>query len=168
MTDIPYEIERKLLIEYPDVKLLSELCGVEIREIVQTYLLCSTGSLRVRKTVTNGNTVYHKNEKRRISDMTHEEYESEINFAQYTELLKLCDSSRRPIEKTRYAFPYMGHIIEIDVYPFWNDRAILEVELSDESEKFDIPPFVKVIKDVTGDGHYSNKALALEIVNEKI
>ena len=56
----------------------------------------------------------------------------------------------------------------MDVYPFWSDRAVLEVELESEDEAFDIPPFISVIKEVTGDKRYSNKALAKEIVTEEL
>jgi len=64
------------------------------------------------------------------------------------------------IEKTRYAFPYKDHIVEIDVFPFMKSTAFLEVELSGEDEQFELPEFVNVIKDVTHDPRYTNAALA--------
>ena len=166
--NIPLETERKFLIEYPDTGLLAMQSGCRVKEIVQTYLLCDTGSLRVRKTVESGKTECRLNEKRRISELTHEEYEKVISEEVYTELLRCADSKRAPISKTRYAFPCGAHIIEVDVYPFWNDRAILEIELKCEDEEYKIPDFIKVIKEVSGDKRYSNKALAKNVVNEII
>ena len=49
---------------------------------------------------------------------------------------------------------------EIDVYPFWNDKAIAEIELSDENASVEFPPKIKVIKEVTEDEAYKNASLA--------
>ncbi len=166
--NIPLETERKFLIRYPDTAILSAQVGCRVLKIVQTYLLCDTGSLRVRKTVENGKTEYRLNEKRRVSELTHEEYEKVISEEAYTELLRCADSSRKPVSKTRYAFPFGTHIIELDVYPFWKDRAILEIELKCENEEYEIPDFITVIKEVSGDKRYSNKALAKELIMEKL
>jgi CYTH domain-containing protein len=43
-----------------------------------------------------------------------------------------ADPSCRPIRKTRYCLTYKNQYFEIDVYPFWNDKAIIEIEQSDE------------------------------------
>ncbi len=166
--NIPLEIERKFLIEYPDTELLASQAGCSVKKMAQTYLLCDTGSLRVRETVEKGKVEYRLNEKRRISELTHEEYEKVISEETYTELLRCADSKRMPVSKTRYAFPYGVHVMEIDVYPFWNDRAILEIELKGENEEYKIPDFIRVIKEVSGDKRYSNKALAREIITENI
>ena len=63
---------------------------------------------------------------------------------------------------------YSGQLFELDIYPFWNDRATLEIELSDENENFELPPFIEVIKEVTDDDRYKNRSLSYEIVNEEI
>ena len=167
MQNIPYEIERKFLIKYPDTAILKKLPGAVVKEIVQTYLLCDTGSLRVRKTTCDGKTVYHKNEKRRVSDMTHEEYESKISEEEYSALLRLSDPERLPVEKTRFAVSYLGHTAEIDVYPFWKDKAILEIELENENETFEIPPFVEMIREVTGEKEFSNREIARQLKVQK-
>ncbi len=162
------EIERKFLIKFPDTVLLEGLCGCERIDMSQTYLLCDDGSMRVRKSVSDGRTVYYRNIKKRISDMSHFEDEKVISEETYNELLFCRDGARNTIEKTRYAIPFCGHIIEIDVYPFWTDRAVLEVELGSEEEEFELPEYVCVIKEVTGDKRYSNKALAKEVVTEML
>ena len=168
MNNIPLETERKFLIKYPDTALLASVDGAIVKDITQTYLLCDTGSLRVRKTVCRGVTVYHRNEKRRVTDITSEEYEREISEEAYTELLRCADMSRKPVEKTRYAIPFEGHIIEVDVYPFWNDRAIMEIELACEDEAYSIPDYIEIIKEVTSDKRYSNRALSKKIITEEL
>lgn len=160
------ECERKFLIKYPDVDALRKKQGCRVLEISQTYLLCADGSMRVRKTVSDGSAEYFRNIKKRITDMSGYEDEKLISEETYSELLLCADSERKTIEKTRYAFPYLDHIIEVDVYPFWNDRAVFEVELGSEDEEFGIPSDLEIIKEVTSDKRYSNRALAKEIVTE--
>jgi CYTH domain-containing protein len=49
---------------------------------------------------------------------------------------------------------------EIDVYPFWNDRAIMEIELSNADDNIVFPEYIDIIKEVTSDPSYKNAALA--------
>ena len=54
----------------------------------------------------------------------------------------------------------MNQYFEIVVYPFWNDKAIIEIEQSNESSEIIFPDFVKVIREVTDDEAYKNLTLA--------
>ena len=74
-----------------------------------------------------------------------------------------ADTSLRQIRKTRYCLSYGSQYFEIDIYPFWSDKAVVEVELSNENEKVIMPEFIKVIKEVTDDRSYSNYELAKTI-----
>ena len=159
------EIERKFLIAYPDTDHLDSLENCSKAEITQTYL---KDRARIRKWCKNKKTSYIKTVKEKISDLTHIETETEITKAEYDSLFKNADPDRNTIVKTRYRYPYMGKVIEIDVFPFWNDRAFLEVELENEDELFSLPPFINVIKEVTEDKRYRNSALAKEIPYDEI
>lgn len=55
---------------------------------------------------------------------------------------------------------YQNKYLEIDIYPFWKDKAILEIELSDEKEQFKLPPQINIIKEVTDDIYYKNSSIA--------
>ena len=66
-----------------------------------------------------------------------------------------------PLYKVRWSFPYGGHTIEIDCYPFWENEAILEVELSSPEETFTLPPEIEVLAEVTDDPTLKTRALAL-------
>lgn len=162
---INYEIERKFLIKMPNIKLMKENNECKVVDIKQTYLKDKT---RIRSCETNGNTVYIKTIKHKVSDITRIENENEITKEEYLELLLLADNERQTITKTRYKYPYMGKVFEIDIFPFWSDRAFLEIELKSEDEDFTIPTFIEVIKEVTHLKEYRNFALAKEIPNEKI
>lgn len=71
-----------------------------------------------------------------------------------------ADTSRRQIRKTRYCLTYDNQYFEIDIYPFWSDKAIAEIELRSEDTPIRFPKQLKVIKEVTEDVAYKNAALA--------
>lgn len=75
-------------------------------------------------------------------------------------VLMQADTTRRQIRKTRYCLAYKNQYFEIDVYPFWTDRAIAEIELSDENAAILFPKKIKVIREVTDDDSYKNASLA--------
>lgn len=162
-----YEIERKFLIEYPDVNELEAYPNSTKSEIAQTYLLTDDGfTSRIRKRTTNGATKYIFTEKKRVNDVKCIENEREITKEEYNDLLRLADPERRTVEKTRYCLPYGERVVEIDIYPFWTDRAIAEVEMEDEGERVLLPGFIKVIREVTAEKAYKNVALAKEIPSD--
>ena len=160
----PLEIERKFLIEYPDPVWLAQQPGSRRVEIVQTYLLSDGSSTRrVRSWTEAGRTVYIRTCKRRLSDRTRVEVEDELTEADYLALLSQADPARHPLEKARWCIPFDSHVLEIDLYPFWNDQAVLEVELKSEDEAFLLPPEIRVIREVTEDPRYLNSSLAREL-----
>ena len=162
-----YEIERKLLIAYPDAAMLKGLSGCRVKRIEQTYLKAPEGEARrVRRVESEGSVQYIYTVKRRVSDLRAVEEERPLSEAEYTARLAEADTTRRPICKTRYCIPCGKHLAEIDLYDFWQDRATLELELSAEDEAFTLPPFVRVLRDVTADKRYKNVSLAKELPTE--
>jgi len=161
------EIERKFLIAYPDIRYLDENAGHS--HIVQTYLNSETGSSsRVRKRVYPDKTVYTYTEKKHITAVRRMEYEREIDEREYTELLKKADTSRNPVEKERYCLDYENQMFEIDVYPFFTDRAIMELEIEEETQIIVFPPEIKVIREVTEDKRYTNASFARKVPYDEI
>ena len=71
-----------------------------------------------------------------------------------------ADTSKRPVRKNRYCLMDGNQYFEIDVYPFWKDKAIMEIELSDPNEEIRFPKIIKVLKEVTDDIQYKNSSLA--------
>ena len=157
----PLEIERRYLIEYPDLEELRKMPGYRVRHISQTYLHSKGDFIggRIRRVVEGGVTTYTYKE--RISDMTRREYEREISADEYCELLEHKKRHTIIIEKDRHIFEYAGLTYELDVYDFWDDKACLECEVDSEGVEIPIPPCVKLIKEVTGDRRYNNSRLAV-------
>ena len=157
----PMEIERKFLIEYPDIKWLESLPNCRKVDIIQTYLVSGNGDeLRVRQRGENGSYICFKTRKRLIDGMKRIELEERLSQEEYLRLLMEADPTKRPIRKTRYCLTWDNQYFEIDVYPFWKDRAVAEIELSDENTPIRFPKELKVIREVTDDPAYKNAALA--------
>ncbi len=153
------ELEKKFLIAYPDLKALSKYKPFKA-EISQTYLLCQNGSHRVRRRTTNGIPAYFETLKIRITGSKSVEHESMISKEKYETLLKSADPDKNTIVKDRYCFLYDGQYFELDVFPFWQDKAFVELELTGEDDPFQLPPEIMVIKDVSDDPRYKNNYLA--------
>ena len=157
----PLEIERKFLIRYPDLRWLESLPNCRKVDIIQTYLLCREGDeLRVRQRGENGSFIYYKTVKRTVSDTARVELEERLSQEEYLRLLMDADPEKRPIRKTRYCLTWDSQYFEIDVYPFWDNQAIVEIELSDENNEIRFPPELKVIREVTAEPEFKNAALA--------
>ena len=58
---------------------------------------------------------------------------------------------------------YKNQYIEIDTYPFSSTKAIMEIELNNENEEIVVPPYIKVIKEVTSDENFKNYNLAKKL-----
>ena len=167
--NIPIEIERKFLIRIPSFSDMEKQTNFRIRQITQTYLKTDgKKNARVRKVIENNATTYVKTIKERISTLSCYEDESVISFDEYASLLLNADKEKKSINKTRYSFEYCDHILEIDIYDFWNDRATLEIELESETEEFSIPDFIEVIKEISTDGRYKNTNLAKNVPFDEI
>ena len=161
-----FEIERKFLIAMPEQGLLT---GAERSDIVQTYLLGAEGTTeRVRARTFGDHTEYTHTTKKRISAMRRVELEDTIGRDAYEALLTRADPDRRPIEKSRFCLPFEGKTFEIDLFPFWEDRAYCEVELRSPEDRVELPAWLSVIREVTDDPRYTNSALAREIPADPI
>ena len=86
------------------------------------------------------------------------EYEYEIPIVDANSILdNLCENYI--VEKKRYKLKYTDHFWEIDEFMGYNEGLILaEIELSDENESFERPPWID--KEVTQDPKYYNSSLS--------
>ena len=157
----PYEIERKFLIDYPDTAWLESLPNCRRVEIIQTYLKAEDGcETRVRQRGEDGHYIYYLTTKKPVSDVKRIEIERRLSKDEYLRLLMDADPERRPIRKTRYCLTHENQYFEIDVYPFWRDQAVVEIELRDENLPVNFPQQLKIRREVTGEEAFKNAALA--------
>lgn len=157
----PLEIERKYLIRRPDISWLENEPKCQRVEIIQTYLKAEDGAeRRVRQRGMDGDYIYTETVKRSVTGLKRVEVERRLTKDEYLQLLMEADSDTRPIRKTRYCLTHENQYFEIDIYPFWQDQAILEIELSGEDDPVQIPEVFEVIREVTDDPAFKNAALA--------
>lgn len=163
-----YEIERKFLIRFPSDAFLDS-CSI-CYDIEQVYLKDDESgfSSRIRKREHDGLPEFFHTRKMRISDIRRVELENTISEKEYLRLMNDRDPERQIIYKKRYCCESSGKTFEIDVFPFWTDRAVMEIELSDEDEQFTIPNELQIIKEITDDRRYTNSSMAREIPQDTI
>lgn len=159
----PVELEHKYLIDRPDETLL-EKYGAQKNLIVQTYLKPEPDTVerRVRQRTMGNGTIFTYTEKEFREDGNGRlERERTITQDEYCKLLLSQDVNCPTVIKTRYCFMYEGRYMELDTFPSDPYLALLEVEVADENEKIVLPSEFKVIREVTDDSRYYNKAIAM-------
>ena len=162
------EIERKFIIRRPEDSRLIGQAGCHRKEIIQTYLTAEPGwERRVRRSAEGESIRYTETCKSAEAGLCRTELEREITREEYERLLAEKEPEHVPLQKVRYAFPYEGHTIEIDCYPFWPEKAVLEVELFSPKEAFSLPPEITVLREATDDPELKNHALAMAAAHEK-
>jgi len=154
----PIVEERKYIVELtgplPEDGILSE--------ITQTYLQAEPGTeVRLRKRGWDQKQVYVHTTKKKISDSEELVTERQINNSLYEMMLNLADPTRHTIQKQRNSFIWKGQYFEVDTYQGRLDGlVILETKGIVEGEPVKFPPFLNVIKDITGSEEYYNYNLA--------
>jgi CYTH domain-containing protein len=154
----PIEEERKYLVEVTGA--LPESID---SEITQTYLVADPDcEVRLRRRNWHGEMVNVHKTKKRISATEVLETERQVSNALYESLLQQADPYRSTIRKTRRSFIWRGQYFELDTYhePV-NNLVILETKGIAEQESVNFPPFLRIIKEVTGDKDYYNYNIAL-------
>lgn len=170
----PLEIEYKFLIDFPDISTMEAQPEYKVEEMYQVYLELPSGMdengtyCRIRSVKNGQEEKFIKTFKESLSDMTRIEVESEISREEFNSLLAFRRQGYNPIRKHRHSFRLFGFTYEVDIFPFWQDRAYLEIEVEAENIKPPIPDFLKILKDVTADKRYRNTSLAQNIITDEI
>lgn len=162
----PYEIERKFLIKKPNLKYLSKLPNCEKVKIVQTYLKSENEDeeVRIRQRGSKNSYTYMKTTKIKVSKRKRIEIEKRLSKEEYINELTNADIRYGQIIKDRYCLCYENQYFEIDIYPFMENEAIVEIELLDENQEIKIPSFIEVIDEVTDNEEYKNANIAKSLI----
>lgn len=155
----PIVEERKYVVE-----LVGEIPHCIESEITQTYLVAEPGcEVRLRRRAWQGKNVYVHTTKKNLANGEELVTERQIRSNLYQSLLQQADPYRQEIQKTRKSFIWKGQYFELDNFqrPV-SGLMILETKGITKQEAVNFPPFIKVVKDVTGDAHYYNYNIALK------
>lgn len=146
------EIERKFLVLSDAFKSIS----VTQNQISQGYLN-SDPERTVRVRIKNNQGFITIKGKSNESGLSRLEWEKEIDVAEATQLLALCEKG--VIHKTRYEVPFGQHVVEVDVFEGENEGLIMaEIELKSETETYAVPEWLG--EEVTNDARYYNSYLS--------
>jgi len=154
----PIEEERKYVVEITGA--LPDDCIDS--EITQIYLKgYPDAEERLRKRSWGKKNVYVHTTKKVINESDELVTERQINQNLFEIMLPLADPERNTIHKMRHSFIWQGQYFEIDNYLEQLDGlTILETKGIGEGEPVKFPPFINVLKDVTGNKEYYNYYLA--------
>ena len=121
-------------------------------EITQTYLKSDPDTIvRLRKRGWDGSYVYMQSVKKRVSETEFIETERQISPYQYVTLLQQADPTRKTLRKIRKNFVWEKQYFELDTFLDRDDGiSILEIAGVKDPDAINFPPFVKVVRDVTG------------------
>ena len=146
------EIERKFLVDHEKWQQVIKPAGTHYR---QGYLLNDAHrTIRVRVTDKQGYITL----KGATTGITRKEYEYKIPVEDGIELLNGFSVSE--VEKIRYRIEFAGKLWEVDEFSGDNEGLIMaEIELHNESEKFDRPAWVT--HEVSDDERYYNSYLSV-------
>ena len=144
-----FEIERKFLVTSDAFKQ-----GAASVEISQVYLTIEENlAVRVRIEGLQASIAV----KSKVSERVNREYEYNIPVDEARSMMKL--SVYPPIIKIRFVVDYGRHTWEVDVFQGENSGLIVaEIELDNESETFEKPPWLG--EEVTADYRYLNSNLS--------
>lgn len=158
----PLEIERKYLLRCAPSFDNEYLKDMEEILIEQIYIASPKPNeeIRIRKRGVNNSNIYYRTHKIKMRSGVRQEKEEKISAKEYLDLTSLKDPDTRIIRKSRYCFIYKNQYFELDIFKDPSNLCLLEIELTEENDKVEIPPFIEVEKDVTDDDNYSNKNLA--------
>jgi CYTH domain-containing protein len=158
----PQELERKFLLRDRSARGAVPV-RLEEFDIEQTYLIGQNGwEARVRRRGQHGSYTYTHTLKRPIAAGQRVEIERQITGREYLALLAQADPARRTIQKRRRVFLWANQYFEWDI--FLDPRPeleILELEVDSLSSPIDLPPFLPIEREVTGDSEYANHRIAL-------
>lgn len=154
----PIEEERKYMVE-----ISGELPECTESIITQTYLVGDPGvEIRLRRREWAGKFVNILTTKTKVSQTEELVTERQIANNLYESMLQQADPYRHTIHKLRKSFIWKGQYFELDSYQGALDGlVILETKGIRCHEDVKFPPFLRVIKDITGNKDYYNYTLAL-------
>ena len=157
----PHEIERRFLVE-PVLASMLPAHSVQV-EILQSYISSvELGAVRrIRRRAQHNAATYYETVKSPVRVGVVREIERQISADDYSRLESMRIANMETIRKIRHHFIYCDQYFELDVFrASLGGLFILEIELLHENAPVEIPPFLRVVREVTGMSEFSNYMLA--------
>ena len=152
-------VEKKYLINMPDVEQLIKHKQCRKVHVKQHYIIDETKKEKEKIVLRREN---NKNFYYKVVKKNNVKYSNSITADEYINKLENENNKFYHIYKDRYYYIFDSRCIKIDVFPFWKDKAILEVDILNDRENIRFPKFINIIEDVTKNESYKNYYLAEE------
>lgn len=161
---VSLEIERKFLVgTMPDFR-LPEFNFAQKTFIEQVYIKFPWGEeTRIRRHTQGISSTYYKTHKADVRPGVNEELEDFIEPLNFLSMISYKIPGTGTIFKDRWYFVYKNQYFEFDIFARPKGLYLLEIELIDENDRVELPPFLDIIKEVTGDPEYKNFEIAKRI-----
>jgi CYTH domain-containing protein/predicted ATPase len=157
---VPMEMERKFALAQAPI--FPEEVHVVTFDITQIYLLNPKESERIRARSHGKTVVYTHCRKLPVQVGQRIEIERMISSEEYHQMMFRSDPARRPIFKHRHCFVWEKRHYEVDEFlGELKGLYVLETEVDSLTETVNIPPFLSVASEVTGNSGWDNSQLAL-------
>lgn len=158
---VPLEKEDKFLVKSFNLKKIPVKWSESL--ITQDYLISPDkgAERRVRSRGENGAYSYYYTIKKHLRPGVRVEQERVVTKKEYNKLLIERNPKKTTIRKKRICFFWKEQFFEVDVFIGLKRKLILmEAERTDIKPDLDLPPFIKISRNVTGDRTYSNSSIA--------
>ena len=162
---VPLEREDKYLVDASSPIAIPSKTSESL--ITQDYLSSADPlqELRVRSRRDGDGITYYFTQKRSVAPGERVELERMVSRAEYEQLLKGRDPRKSAVSKRRVCFFWGECHFEVDFFESPSQHkglVLMEVErgASEAAGSIALPPFIKIIRDVTDEKAYSNAELA--------
>lgn len=162
---VALETERKFLVQRP--LYISDIpCTYQRIEIEQVYLPNQGEEIvRLRKRGQGSAVLYYETKKMtNNTPISRIETERQISKEEYYQRSEQADPKRDIIRKIRICFLYRYQYFELDVFfepERLNNLIVLEIELTEENDRVEIPDWLGKVTEVTDNPEYHNECLAI-------
>ncbi|MGI5207209.1 hypothetical protein ACQEU6_37235 [Spirillospora sp. CA-108201] len=161
---MPVEIERKFLLGAAPDWSHPAFRDADVIEYEQVYLkVDGADQVRIRRGVRDGRAAYRLARLHRLSDGVREVEERELGRAEYDRLRAGRDPGREIVAKVRRCFAWRGQLFELDDISRPVSRAchLLELQVESLEQRFTLPDFLVIDREVTTEPAFSNAMIAL-------
>lgn len=155
---LPIERQQKYLVD-----IVGDLPDCIESNITQTYLVADPGcEVRLRCKISDKTRTNIHTTRKFISDNEVLVTERIIPNSLYETLLQQADPSRQPVCKNRKSFIWQGQFFELDTYLTPRTGMIILETNIDSHDELKLPPFLRIVEDITHNKAYYNHNLALK------
>lgn len=155
---VPTQHQEKIIVKKPDINYLMTK-KAQKRSIIQIYLKSNGKEERRIRMMGDGNNFVYYLTRKGIGNYN-DYQEKSISKDVYDALMLEMDTERKPIIKERWYFSEGDTYYNLDVYPSWENYAVVEIRGSKENVDVSLPIGIEEVRNVTGNIRFSNYAFS--------